>query len=401
MSHPVTDITAQDWFQAGSTRQVMDALEKARPDGARFVGGCVRNALLGEPVSDIDIATQLPPEETMAALKAAGIRAIPTGIEHGTITAVIEHEPFEITTLRRDIETDGRHAVVAFTDDWNQDAARRDFRMNALYADRRGKIHDPTGGGLADIAARKIAFIGDARERLREDHLRNLRFFRFSAWYGHEIDATGLAACAAEKDGLEQIAAERIWKEIYRLLDAPSPLASVTAMHEAGVLQTILPECEDLSRLSGLLRIEDGHGYRFTGFDRFLSLLPRDEVALRVVAERLRMSGQERTRLVKFARAEQVFAPDMSDETAKVGLYNEDDQAAEDLILWQWSEDPDKSWGPLFSLARNWERPVFPVTGADLLAKGIPAGPAIGQSLREMEQVWIRNGFKMKPKLAE
>ena len=181
-----------DWLNAPATRQVIDALEAERAGCARFVGGCVRNSIMGRPVDDIDIATQLSPDQTLAALNTANIRAIPTGIEHGTVTAVIDGEPFEITSLRRDVETDGRRAVVAFTEDWAEDAMRRDFRLNALYAAPDGEIFDPVGGGYEDALAGRVIFIGDADERLREDYLRILRFFRFNAWYGAGMDADGV-----------------------------------------------------------------------------------------------------------------------------------------------------------------------------------------------------------------
>ena len=200
-------VKGQPWLESQATRAVMRALEAAGGAGcARFVGGCVRNSLLGQPVDDIDIATRLRPEQTMAALKAAGLKAVPTGVEHGTVTGVSERRPYEITTLRRDVETDGRRAVVAFTEDWAEDAARRDFRLNALYADAAGTVFDPTGGGLEDAAAGRIVFVGEAETRIREDYLRILRFFRFYAWYGRgEPDAGGLAACAALKGGMAQL----------------------------------------------------------------------------------------------------------------------------------------------------------------------------------------------------
>lgn len=188
------------WLRAAATRRVVEALEAARPGCARFVGGCVRNTILGAPVDDIDIATQLTPQETIDAAHAAGLSAAPTGVEHGTVTVIADHAPFEVTTLRRDVETDGRRAVVAFTQDWAEDAQRRDFRMNALYADPDGAVHDPTGGGLADAQAGRVIFIGDAHTRIREDYLRILRFFRFNAWYGRgPLDAAGLAACAMQR----------------------------------------------------------------------------------------------------------------------------------------------------------------------------------------------------------
>ncbi|MAK60096.1 MAG: CCA tRNA nucleotidyltransferase [Ponticaulis sp.] len=389
------DISAADWFRKRTTQTVLAALNAALPDGARFVGGCVRNTLLGEPVSDIDIATQLEPDETIEALTKASIRAIPTGIEHGTITGVCEHEPFEITSLRRDVETDGRRAVVAFTRDWEEDAQRRDFRMNALYADANGKVHDPTGGGLSDIADKKIVFIGEAEQRLREDHLRNLRFFRFTAWYADKLNAEGLAACAALKDGLDQIAAERIWKEWHRLLEAPSPYKVIAAMQETGVLNVILPETETLDRLNGLAGIEAKLEGPLSGMQRLLTLLPQDEDLMAGLAGRLRMSGVERDRLVDFARAREQFSLDMKDKDAKATLYRLGDITSRDVIVWLWAGDPDADWMRLFNLASDWERPEFPVRGADLIRQGYTPGPQLGEKLREIENAWIENGFSM------
>src|SRR6478672_10767184 len=231
-------LTDQPWLTASSTRAVMAALEAAGGPGcARFVGGCVRNALIGAPVDDIDIATTLKPEETDKAIRAAGLKAVPTGIAHGTVTAVTERTPFEITTLRRDVSTDGRNATVAFTDDWAEDAARRDFRLNALYADASGEVFDPTGHGVSDAAEGRIVFVGEARTRIREDYLRILRFFRFYAWYGRgEPDAEAMAACAALAEGMTRLSAERVSKEMLKLLAAPDPRRAVAAMREAGVL---------------------------------------------------------------------------------------------------------------------------------------------------------------------
>jgi poly(A) polymerase len=213
----------------------MAALEAAGgPDCARFVGGCVRNALIGAPVADIDIATTLEPEETDRAIRAAGLKAVPTGIAHGTVTAVSAHQPFEITTLRRDVTTDGRNATVAFTDDWAEDAARRDFRLNALYADGEGRVFDPTGEGVSDAVAGRIVFVGDPETRIREDYLRILRFFRFFAWYGRgEPDAAALAACGALAPGMTRLSAERVSKELMTLLAAPDPREAMAAMSAA------------------------------------------------------------------------------------------------------------------------------------------------------------------------
>jgi poly(A) polymerase len=390
-----TSIRRAPWFSETATRRVMAALEAACPSGSRFVGGCVRNTLLGEPVTDIDIATQLEPDETIAALEAAGIRAILTGYEHGTITAIANSEPFEITTLRRDVETDGRRAVVAFTKDWAEDAARRDFRMNALYADMQGDVHDPTGGGLEDLEARKIIFIGEPDMRLREDHLRNLRFFRFSAWYAGGIDPDGLVACARLKDGLQQIAAERIWKEFLRLMEAPSPYAAVEAMDGAGVLAQILPETEGIERLNGAARIEAWAGLKLSGFERFLCLLQPDRDTVKAVALRLRMSRLEQDRLAEFAKNARKLSADLAGHDLKAVLYTMGRMTARDAIIWRWAGDQDGRWASILETAESWERPVFPVTGGDLIKQGVQPGPAMGERLRELEARWIANGFSM------
>ena len=248
----------QPWMTHPATVAVMDALSAAGgEDAARFVGGCVRNTLIGRPVADIDIATPLTPDDVTAALAAAGLRAIPTGVEHGTVTAIAKGRPFEITTLRRDVETDGRRAVVAFTADWGEDAQRRDFRLNALYADREGRLFDPTGAGIADARAGAIVFVGDPTARIAEDALRILRFFRFFAWYGRgEPDAEGLAACAARRGLLAGLSAERVAKELLTLLAADDPRRAMSLMAASGVLSEILPEARGLGRFDCLVAIE-------------------------------------------------------------------------------------------------------------------------------------------------
>ncbi|MEO9970121.1 MAG: CCA tRNA nucleotidyltransferase [Hyphomonadaceae bacterium] len=383
------------WLNTDEARCVMAALDAARPSGARFVGGCVRNTLMGRPVDDIDIATQLTPENTIKALELANIRAIPTGLEHGTVTAIVNHIPFEITSLRRDVETDGRRAVVAFTEDWDEDAQRRDFRLNAIYADADGKLYDPTGGGLDDAAAGRVIFIGDADQRLREDYLRILRFFRFNAWYARKVDEDGLAACARQKEGLKQIAAERIWKELKKLLSASWVHPSVTDMQRAGILDIILPHWlhaglpmdTDVTAGSYVEDIEDSE----TAYDlpidplrRLMGLLPIEEPAMTATADALRLSNQERDRLlvqVKLAgyyesaadvrRDQYLFGREaMLDWVAQITDYN----------VWE-------------ILKANPDVPVFPLKGEDLLKAGLEAGPAIGDLLRELEAWWIEGDF--------
>src|ERR1700761_5621664 len=245
----------QAWMTHPATAAVIAALEAAGGEGcARFVGGCVRNALLRQPVSDVDIATTLTPDVVTKALKDAGLKAVPTGVDHGTVTAVAQGKPFEITTLRGAVETDGRRAVVAFTKDWAEDAQRRDFRLNALYADPAGRLYDPTGGGLGDAHAGRIVFVGEAETRIREDALRILRYFRFLAWYGKgEPDGVALAACQALRDLTANLSAERVSKEFLKLLAAVDPREAVSLMARTGVLTVILPEAQGLARFERLV----------------------------------------------------------------------------------------------------------------------------------------------------
>ena len=260
-SRRMTKIPLIDDMAAPETRAVFAALEAAGGAACvRFVGGCVRNALMGRAISDLDLAAQLTPDETEAALAAAGLRSVPTGKAFGTITAVVDGKPFEITSLREDVETDGRRAVVRYTTDWAKDAQRRDFYLNALYADIEGRVYDPTGEGLGDVAAGRVRFIGEAEQRIREDYLRILRFFRFHAIYGDPeggIDAEGLAACARHAPAISGLSAERIGAEMRKLLAAEDPAPSVAAMERAGVLTQVLPG-GDARSLAVLVHLEDG-----------------------------------------------------------------------------------------------------------------------------------------------
>ncbi|RIJ14672.1 CCA tRNA nucleotidyltransferase [Henriciella mobilis] len=366
----------------------MAALEAVRPGGARFVGGCVRNAIMDRPVDDIDIATQIEPESVIKALEAAGIRAIPTGIDHGTITAVIDGKPFEITTLRRDVETDGRRAVVAFTEDWAEDAGRRDFRLNALYADRDGTVHDPVGGGIEDAEAGRVIFIGDADMRLREDFLRILRFFRFNAWYGAGIDADGLAACARQKEGLKKIAAERIWKELHKLLAAPDPTEAVTAMQDSGVLAIFLPEAETLDGLHDLRVSQTLAGVQADPMLRLMALIHRSANSVLAVSKRLRLSNAEANRLTMWAADNLPDVSGMNGRQLRQALYWHGKQAVVDRALTSGRDVRD-----LLFAVRAWKRPEFPVGGDDALAAGLK-GPEIGQALRKLEEWWMAEDFQ-------
>lgn len=378
----------QPWLEASATRAVMTALEAAGGSGcARFVGGCVRNSLLDQPVDDIDIATRLTPDQTMAALKTAGLKAVPTGVEHGTVTGVSERRPYEITTLRRDVETDGRRAVVAFTQDWAEDAARRDFRLNALYADGDGTVFDPTGGGLADAAAGRIVFVGEAETRIREDYLRILRFFRFYAWYGRGApDAEGLAACAALKAGMEQLSAERVSKELLKLLAAPDPRPAVQAMAEAGVLDQVLPQVQPLTLFQAMCEVTPDPVLRLS------ALLPADAAAVVGVAGALRLSNAQRDRLAAAVADGAVVRPDMGAAEARAALYRLGRGAFEDRLARAEAAGGGEG-ASLRALAQDWTPPKPPVNGRDLARLGVKPGPETGRLLKAFEDDWIADDF--------
>lgn len=378
----------QPWLTAAATRAVMKALEGAGGPGcARFVGGCVRNSLMGQGVDDIDIATRLRPEQTIAALKAAGLKAVPTGVEHGTVTGVSERQPYEITTLRRDVETDGRRAVVAFTEDWAEDAARRDFRLNALYADADGTVFDPTGGGLEDAAAGRIVFVGEAETRIREDYLRILRFFRFYAWYGRGApDAVGLAACGALKDGMGQLSAERVSKELLKLLAAPDPRPSVQTMQDSGVLAEVLPDVQPLTVFEALCGLSDDPVLRLS------ALLPTDEAAVVRIAGALRLSNAVRDRLAAIVADGPTVSPGMGEVAARAAIYRLGQRAFRDrLRLAQAATGGDGE--ALRQFAEAWSAPRMPVGGRELAKLGVKPGPETGRILKAFEAGWIADDF--------
>ena len=387
----------QSWMRAPETRAVMAALE-AGGGASRFVGGCVRNAVRGEPAGDVDIATTLKPDAVTAALTAAGLKAVPTGIEHGTVTAVAGGKPFEITTLRRDVETDGRHAVVAFTDDWGADAARRDFRLNALYADVDGRIFDPTGEGLADAKAGRVVFVGDAETRIREDALRILRFFRFFAWYGRgEADAGGLAACGRLKSLIAALSAERVAQELFKLLAAEDPRPAVRLMAATGVLAEALPEATSIGRFESLVEIETDQLFQCDAELRLAALLPDDPEVGRAAAERLRLSNARRDRLVAALGTEPPIVSWMSPREARRSVYRLGVAAFCDRVLLAWARSERHAaanqWRALIPMAQSWPRPTLPLTGAEVMAAGVPEGPLVGEVMREVESWWVDQDF--------
>ena len=395
----VAVIPPMPWMRAAQTQAVMAALEAAGGAGcARFVGGCVRNAVMNRPADDIDIATTLLPDQVIAALKAAGLKAVPTGIDHGTVTAVSGGKPFEVTTLRRDVETDGRRALVAFTTDWAEDAQRRDFRLNALYCDAEGRLFDPTGEGLSDAKAGRIVFVGDADTRIREDALRILRFFRFQAWYGAgEPDAEALSACARLKALITSLSAERVSKELLKLLAADDPRPTVRLMAASGVLAVALPEGRELGRFERLVAIETEQLFQCDPALRLGALLPDDSAVGAACAERLRLSNAQRERLSAMLGTTPVIRSWMSPKEARRDVYTLGAGVFCDRVLLAWaaSDRPATTtqWRALLPMAQSWPRPTFPLTGEEVMAAGVPRGPLVGAVMREVEAWWIDNDF--------
>ncbi len=394
--------TLGDWvlLKDPQVRAVFSALD-GEEGSTRIVGGAVRDALLGRPVGDADFATVLVPSDVAARCEAAGMKTIPTGIEHGTVTLVAEGRTFEVTTLRRDVETDGRRAVVQFTTDWNEDAARRDLTINALYCDMRGHVFDPLGG-LADLKAGRIRFIGDPESRIREDYLRILRFFRLFAWYGKgRPDSAGLKACARLKSGIATLSAERVWAELKRLLSAPDPARALLWMRTTEVLQKTLPESWGIDAIHRLVSAERAEGWTPDPLLRLEAVLPPHRARIDALAERLRLSKEEARRLAAWANAPEP-EPAMSEAHLAQVLYRSGGQGMQDRLRHALARELEQnhleSVGKLRRLMRaaeRWQRPVFPLSGKDLVAAGLEPGPAVGKRLRELEERWIDSGFAL------
>jgi poly(A) polymerase len=373
---------------APETVAVMAALGEAR-----FVGGAVRNALLGVPVVDIDIAVPMPPQEALARLRAKNIKVVETGLDHGTITAIAGTHAFEITSLRRDVETDGRHAKVAFTDDWAEDAQRRDFTINALYASGDGEIFD-YASGVEDLIAGRVRFMGDAATRIAEDYLRVLRLFRFHAWYGKgDVDTEGLRAAATAKGKLKTLSAERIAKELLRLLEAARPGPVLRVMAATGILSELLPGALQFPRLEKLVEIEEDNFLARDAVLRLAALLPDMQTAA-LVAQRLRLSNAERERLEQVLGGETIPAQ-LSAPQARRLLYRLGGARFKDKVLLQWAGAPDNAgaWRLLLEMAGSWRRPRFPLTGHDAMQAGVPEGPQVGRVLAAVEDWWVDGDF--------
>jgi poly(A) polymerase len=396
-SERLPDLSDAEWLSRPATRAVFEALT-AKGAGARAVGGAVRNALMGTPVKDVDIATTALPDEVMQLAAKAGLHAVPTGIEHGTVTVVARHMPFEVTTLRRDIETFGRHARVTFTTDWTEDAQRRDFTMNALYCSAEGTVHDPLGG-YPDLKARRVRFIGDAHERIREDYLRTLRFFRFLAEYGDPAapDPDGLAAAIAEKSGLSGLSGERIRAELLLLLTAPGAVAAVRAMHEAGLLEPVLGAPGNVAQLARLAAIEAALSRAPDAVLRLAALALDGKQRPEALQQRLRLSAAETARFAHTMAKDRAFDPRAAETGAQAFIYRQGAQAFVDGALMDWVRSRDAadagSRAERVRLVERWHAPELPVRGADVLARGVKLGPDVGRVIAAFETWWIAEGY--------
>nr|WP_246791756.1 CCA tRNA nucleotidyltransferase [Bartonella apis] len=398
------------WLHDEGLQKLLHCLSE-NGEEARVVGGAVRNQLLGYPVNDIDIATTCVPDEIIKRVSGNGFKAVPTGYEHGTITVVVKDHSYEVTALRADIEPDGRRAKVIFGRDWKTDAKRRDFTINAIYADANGKIYDDVNG-LADIETETLRFIGTAEERIREDYLRILRFFRLYAWVGKgRPDAEAIKACARLKDGLLQLSAERVWSEVKKMLSAPDPTRALLWMRQAAILGIILPETEKwgIDAFRPLIETERVMRLPPDPLLRLFSIVPRDEVRLKKMAERLRFSKLEKTRLMDFARISPIKY-NSSDIEIKKLVYHHGKQAVLDELTLALSNarahalSNDNAlveashYTRLRKLTEQYDIPVFPLTGKDLLPLGITEGPAIGHKLKALEKRWVESGFLLDRK---
>ncbi len=388
------------WLKTPALASVLDALGEAE-GMTRIVGGAVRNALLDVPVRDIDLATKLAPDKVIARCDTAGLKVVPTGIEHGTVTVITQNTPFEVTTLRSDVETFGRHARVEFSDDWEADAARRDFTINALYCDRSGTIFDPVGG-FADIETRTVRFIGDAGTRITEDYLRILRFFRFFAYYGHgRPDPDSIRACVRGKDGLAQLSAERVWMELKQLLSAPDPTRALLWMRTTDILRQIIPETVGTDLLPGLMACETDLTLAPDPLLRLLALLPGEPEKIDDLAKRLRLSRRERVRLTAFAEMPELAAALSDSELSRLLYWHGAGTVRDRLIMALAKARGDDDGEAAAKLARHlaqvdaWTPPVFPVAAKDLIALGLEPGPALGEAIKQLTDRWVESDFAL------
>lgn len=375
------------WLEAGYLKKVVAALDAAEADCARFVGGCVRDSLLGAAPKDFDIATTLTPEAASAALKTAGLGVAPTGIDHGTVTAIVDHKGVEVTTLRADVSTDGRRATVAFSRDWAVDAGRRDFTVNAIYLTPGGMLYDPVGG-VDDACARRVRFIGEPDARIREDFLRILRFFRFSARFCESFDAAGLAACERLKDGIAQLSAERIGAEITGILVLLRAVFALEAMAKTGVLAKVWAASPDLEAAARVKSLE-----AHASAPLMLAALWGEEGD--GIGRALRLSNAEKAVRSSALRGAAAIAPDMPDKTVRERIYRFGKDTFADAILLAAANTAigEVEYRRLKKLADDWLAPVFSISGRHVLEAGVPAGPDISAILTAAEAQWVEEDF--------
>jgi poly(A) polymerase len=376
------------WLQSAGLQRVVSALSDGdnRP---RLVGGAVRDCILGLPVADVDLATPIAPNDVVRRLEEAGIKAVPTGIAHGTITAVANNQSFEITTLRRDVSTDGRRATVAFSDNWHDDAARRDFTINALYADPETREIFDYFGGIQDLNDRRLRFIGNAADRIAEDHLRILRFFRFLARFGGDmVDADALAACRDAANSLMALSRERIASELMKIITVKNPVHAVSLMIDVGIFAPFLPELrpDALPLLSALIAREQLTGTTATAAARLLCLLPHDAAAADKVAMRLKLSNRMRNEIAARLNAGKVANP----ANIRTLAYFNDIDMARDLAL---MFAPHDDLAACMALLSGWTLPDFNFKGGQLIGRGISAGPLVARTLQAIERHWVAAGF--------
>ncbi|MES5485597.1 CCA tRNA nucleotidyltransferase [Bradyrhizobium sp. INPA03-11B] len=389
------------WLASGPAARVLGLLN-ADGEEARVIGGAVRNALMRIPLADIDIATTALPEEVIRRAKRAAIKSVPTGIEHGTVTLVVDGQPFEVTTLREDTETYGRKAKVAFGRDWVRDAERRDFTINGLSVDASGVVHDHVGG-LADIEARRVRFIGDPAQRIAEDYLRILRFFRFHAAYGAgEVDRAGYLACVSGRGGLAGLSAERIRMEMLKLVVANGAAGAMVAMGDGGLLQPLFGGVAYTGPFAAMIEIERLMGLAPSAMRRLAALTVAVTEDARRIASRLRLSNAEAKSLDSMGHRWWRL-PGMDEAHAKRRLYRLDEEPYRDRLLLAWARtgadrDVDQ-WRALATLPQRWRAPHFPLRASDFIARGIAEGPALGHVLTLAEDAWLAADFPLDPQV--
>ncbi len=388
------------WLRAAPVARAL-ALLNVDGEEARVVGGAARNALMGLPLSDIDIATTAVPEEVMRRAAAAGLKAVPTGVDHGTVTLVVDGQPFEVTTLREDVETFGRKAKVAFGRDWKVDAERRDFTMNALSISIDAVVHDYVGG-LADLDARRVRFIGDPARRIAEDYLRILRFFRFHASYAHPVtaaapDPAGLHACIVAREGLRTLSRERVRTELMKLLVAPFAVPTLVVMAETGIIEMLLGGVPLLASFANMIKVEEAVATAPEAVRRLAAIGAIITEDAERLWRRLRLFNAEHARLRVMAERWWRVSPALGEASARALLYRLGPVHYLDRVLIAWTRSSagaaDPSWRHLATLPTRWQAPRFPLRAASFIAHGIAKGPALGEAMRVAEEAWIAAGF--------